>query len=638
MVDLDASSNAALVWSDFADADHLARPLAWARSLNDREGQARKILAPAEGVVGRLAFEYSWDGPKAGKPTFNRWGVDLPSGIVSSGTAAKWKHRADYQMAYQLFGRDVIGSELFLGSKDTQSEAVDSIPYGGIESPGFEHGLDPGWGALGGGTIVGRTTDQAYEGEYSLEVISDGATATTPWIQLPELTLAASVQHWVEVMIYLPEGLPDPTDSLQLRIESGFTGATEITSPLAAPHDKTSRWRSLYLGIETTPGNTTGRLSIWGGGVGNTYYLDGVTVARSEHGVNLFEDREAVLLGQGFPVTSLQIQARSRVVWRNWSDTALSGETAAVVGESEIQTSAEGGAPIEQRIPGDLVPAPDFLGREPQFEGVLVNVRGFGGLAGGDVVSAAIYPVDSLEEKVQGQVNDGGALYLEKDATDADDQREYRYAYVDLRRHPNASVEARGPTYFRSLVEGVEHAIRLNAESGSSPNAPMYWRRVRTYDPDLSEDLDVNGDYFMLESMVLSTEIDYANPAYADDGEAVEIADFEVDLDPAGLPYLALGAEEDIYALDATLRNEATAQEMTISARVAVGAAVRVDVKARTVTDLDSAEPVGSLLSGTEANDPGRWIDVIPGPNPLVLSEPGLVKASLQADAPHRFH
>lgn len=110
-------SNLRHEWLAFGDDDNPGRSMAWSRRLRSDDDHAGRILAPSGAPDTVLDWEHQSGGPTAGKPNFNTWYRDVPSGTGSSGGNVMSLTRVvDDTLALLVRGFDADGQEVSLAT------------------------------------------------------------------------------------------------------------------------------------------------------------------------------------------------------------------------------------------------------------------------------------------------------------------------------------------------------------------------------------------------------------------------------------------------------------------------------------------------------------------------------------------
>lgn len=120
MLDFTAATPAALsnvihTWINFADDTNVGRSMQWGRRLRSQDDQADKILAPGGSPAANMTLEYQSGGAVSGKPAYNTWFRDIPTGSGSSGgnIASITRALAD-TLGMWAYGIDDAGQEVVL--------------------------------------------------------------------------------------------------------------------------------------------------------------------------------------------------------------------------------------------------------------------------------------------------------------------------------------------------------------------------------------------------------------------------------------------------------------------------------------------------------------------------------------------
>jgi hypothetical protein len=117
LLDLTSStvSNSQHEWLNFLDDTYPARSMQWGRRIRPQDDQFDKILSPGGSPASIITFEYQSAGAVAGKPAFNTWYRDFPTGTGSSGgnVASVTRVLAD-TLGMWIYGIDNDGADVVL--------------------------------------------------------------------------------------------------------------------------------------------------------------------------------------------------------------------------------------------------------------------------------------------------------------------------------------------------------------------------------------------------------------------------------------------------------------------------------------------------------------------------------------------
>lgn len=109
------TSNLRHEWLNFADDTYPGRSMQWGRRIRSNDDQADKILAPGGSPAANMTFEYQSNGASSGKPNFNAWYRDFPTGTGSSGgNVISWTRALADTLGLDVIGIDDSGAEISL--------------------------------------------------------------------------------------------------------------------------------------------------------------------------------------------------------------------------------------------------------------------------------------------------------------------------------------------------------------------------------------------------------------------------------------------------------------------------------------------------------------------------------------------
>ena len=102
-------------WLNFADETNPGRSMQWGRRLRSSDDQASKMLAPSGSPATNMTFEYQSAGAVSGKPAYNTWYRDFPTGTGGSGSVVASITRALADtLGMWAYGVDGGGREIVL--------------------------------------------------------------------------------------------------------------------------------------------------------------------------------------------------------------------------------------------------------------------------------------------------------------------------------------------------------------------------------------------------------------------------------------------------------------------------------------------------------------------------------------------
>lgn len=223
---------------------------------------------------------------------------------------------------------------------------------------------------------------------------------------------------------------------------------------------------------------------------------------------------------------------------------------------------------------------------------------------------------------------------------------------------PGTAISALTGTVTTTALGATDHSATFTTATSLSAGA-AYWV---TFKAAASNEVDVyqappehgTDDYnrvaavtdttpeFCIDMVLLGTRAPHVssitridNNLVPTDGAAVSIDGVNVDLESTGVPYFAVKGEESIYWLNGVFGNNTTSQTITFDLICAIDDQIKVDVGARTVTNITTNE---NVLYGAKFSDPDEWIRLAPGTNTFVHTETGLVRVDVTVAHYDRWH
>ena len=182
------------------------------------------------------------------------------------------------------------------------------------------------------------------------------------------------------------------------------------------------------------------------------------------------------------------------------------------------------------------------------------------------------------------------------------------------------AVAGDGVTYEKEFVFASK--VRLIADA-------TYWIQVRassiTGSPEVIRYFDqydsTDNSARVFGFKLISARLGIKSGIHATDGELITIDSVTIEHDPEGVPYVVFGAAESIYHQNGVLANTTAAQDVTFDTLCAVNDVLRIDVAARTVTNLTADEDVSHTVEWSVP----EGLQVSSGANTFSWTEAGLV-------------
>ena len=162
------------------------------------------------------------------------------------------------------------------------------------------------------------------------------------------------------------------------------------------------------------------------------------------------------------------------------------------------------------------------------------------------------------------------------------------------------------------LIAGATYWIQVRASSITGTPAV-----IRYFDQYDSTSTTARSFGFKL----ISARLGIRSGIHATDGEIITIDSVTIEHDPEGVPYVVFGAAESIYHQNGVLANTTAAQDVTFDTLCAVDDVLRIDVAARTVTNLTTDEDVSHTVEWSVP----EGLQVSSGTNTFSWTEAGLV-------------